>query len=90
MYPFERYSGKLKKTVKNKAHVEMSMANAYLVEEASNFCSYYFEDHVRTKHRRLPQNLLPRVEDSCSDVPNMLSIFKNSGKPFGIYFAINI
>ncbi|XP_057775147.1 uncharacterized protein LOC130994128 [Salvia miltiorrhiza] len=49
MYPFERYLGKLKKTVKNKAKVEGSITNAYLVEEATTFCSYYFKDHVKTK-----------------------------------------
>ncbi|XP_057803652.1 uncharacterized protein LOC131018985 [Salvia miltiorrhiza] len=41
MYPFERYLGKLKKTVKNKAKVEGSITNAYLVEEATAFCCYY-------------------------------------------------
>ena len=31
----------------NKAKVEGSICNAYLVEEATSFCSYYFEDYVR-------------------------------------------
>ena len=36
--------------------MESSICNAYLVEEASTFCSYYFEDHVQTKARTVPQN----------------------------------
>ncbi|XP_057990582.1 uncharacterized protein LOC131172963 [Hevea brasiliensis] len=39
MYPFERYLRKLKNNVKNKAKVEGSICNAYLVEEASSFCA---------------------------------------------------
>ncbi|XP_065867489.1 uncharacterized protein [Euphorbia lathyris] len=46
MYPFERYLGHLKKSVKNKAQVE----------ESSNFCSYYFEPQVYTRHRKVPRN----------------------------------
>lgn len=49
IYPFERYLCKLKKNVRNKARVEGSIVNAYLVEEASNFCLYYFEGHVITR-----------------------------------------
>ena len=36
--------------------MESSICNAYLVEEASMFYSYYFEDHVQTKERTVPQN----------------------------------
>ncbi|XP_057781987.1 uncharacterized protein LOC131000215 isoform X1 [Salvia miltiorrhiza] len=80
MYPFERYLGKLKKTVKNKAKVEGSITNAYLVEEATAFCCYYFEDHVKTKQRNVPRNF----EGSGVDViPDMLSVFKYVGRPFG-------
>ena len=43
---FYKYLQKLKLNIKNKAHLESSICNAYLVEEASVFCSYYFEDHV--------------------------------------------
>ncbi|XP_075079387.1 uncharacterized protein LOC107773825 isoform X1 [Nicotiana tabacum] len=56
MYPFERNLQKLKNNVRNKAQVEGSICNAYLVEEASSFCSHYFEPHVYTRHRKVPRN----------------------------------
>ncbi|KAL6523053.1 hypothetical protein OROMI_031401 [Orobanche minor] len=62
MYPFERYLRKLKLNVKNKARVEGSIANAFLMDEASMFCSYYFEEHVRTKARSVPRN-----DDECAN-----------------------
>ncbi|XP_016177767.1 uncharacterized protein LOC107620058 [Arachis ipaensis] len=42
MYPFERFLHHLKKKVKNKAHVEGSIIESYLIEEISHFCEYYF------------------------------------------------
>ncbi|GKA45294.1 hypothetical protein Tco_0738090 [Tanacetum coccineum] len=56
MYPFERFLGKLKRKVTNKAKVESSIANAYLIEETSMFCLHYFEPHVRTKMNAAPRN----------------------------------
>ncbi|XP_057548135.1 uncharacterized protein LOC130826571 [Amaranthus tricolor] len=56
MYPFERYLRHLKLNVRNKAHVEASICNAYLTEEASHFVSHYFEPHVRCRVRDLPRN----------------------------------
>jgi hypothetical protein len=49
-----RYLFHLKKKVKNKAHVEASICEAYIVEEISTFISYYFEPHLRTKINRVP------------------------------------
>ena len=46
----------MKKKVKNKARVEGSICNVYLVEEASTFCSHYFESHVITRNRKIPRN----------------------------------
>ncbi len=46
----------MKLNVKNKAHVEASICNAYLTEEASHFVSHYFELHVRCRVRDLPRN----------------------------------
>ena len=70
----------MKKNVNNKVKVEWSICNAYLVEEAYNFCSYYFEPHVYTKSRRVPRN------DDGGDVEEVegnLSIFKHLDRPFG-------
>ena len=67
----------LKKKVKNKAHVEASICEAYIIEEISTFISYYFESHLRTRINRVPQH------DDGSEVPSSrnLSIFSNPGRP---------
>ncbi|KAL3568114.1 hypothetical protein D5086_030765 [Populus alba] len=77
MYPFERYLFNLKKKVKNKAHVEASISEAYIVEEISTFISYYFEPHMRTRINRVPRH------DDGGEVPSSgnLSIFSNTGRP---------
>lgn len=72
----------MKNNVRNKAKVEGSICNAYLVEEASSFCSYYFEDHVMTKRRHVPRNLYNR-EDMIDEHEENLSIFKYPGRAFG-------
>ncbi|XP_038680928.1 uncharacterized protein LOC119981859 [Tripterygium wilfordii] len=54
MYPFERFLHSLKKKVKNKARVEGSICEAYIVEETSSFASYYFEPHVSSRRTRVP------------------------------------
>ncbi|XP_052312895.1 uncharacterized protein LOC127905915 [Populus trichocarpa] len=64
MYPFERYLFNLKKKVKNKAHVEASICEAYIVEEISTFISYYFEPHLRTRINRVPRH------DDGGEVPS--------------------
>lgn len=51
-----RFLYRLKIKVKNKARVEGSICNAYLVEEASTFFSYYFEPHVQTRHTSIARN----------------------------------
>lgn len=68
--------------MRNKARVEGSIANAYLVEEASYFCAYYFEDHVHTRHTRVPRND-DGGGDECDDFKGNFSIFKRSGRPLG-------
>jgi hypothetical protein len=39
----------IKKKIKNKAHVEASIYEAYIIEKISIFISYYFEPHLRTR-----------------------------------------
>ncbi|KAL0383123.1 UNVERIFIED_CONTAM: hypothetical protein Scaly_0599600 [Sesamum calycinum] len=56
MYPFERFLRELKKKVKNKAHVEASIVEAYIVEEIGWFTFHYFEPHVTCKRRRPSRN----------------------------------
>ena len=67
----------LKLNVKNKAHVEGSICNAYIVEEASNFCTHYFEPQVMCRSRNVPRN-----DDggNVDDVEGYISIFKHPGR----------
>ena len=79
MYVY-RFLHLLKKNVGNKARVEGSICNAYLVEEASNFCSHYFESHVHTRQWNVPRN-----DDGGVAVPieGNLPIFTYSGRSYG-------
>ena len=43
MYPIERYLGKLKSYVRNKAQVEGPIVEGYMAEEALTFCSRYVD-----------------------------------------------
>ncbi|XP_073224821.1 uncharacterized protein [Cicer arietinum] len=57
MYPVERYLGILKSYVRNKARLEGSIAEGYLVQEILTFCSRYIEN-IETRW-----NQLGRVDD---------------------------
>jgi hypothetical protein len=52
----------LKKKVKNKAHVEASICEVYIVEEISTFISYYFEPHLRTRINRVFHGMMMVVK----------------------------
>jgi hypothetical protein len=69
-----RYLFNLKKNIKNKAHAEASICEAYIVEEISTFISYYFEPQLRTRINRIPRY------DDGGVVPSSgnLSIFSNT------------
>ena len=71
------YLKRLKNNVKNKAWVEGSICNVYLVEEISTFCSYYFEDHVSTKIGNEPHNC---GGESSSSFPKIRMLFWFSNK----------
>ena len=64
MYPIERYLRTLKGYVRNKAHLEGSIAEGYISEECMTFCSHFLED-INTKldrsarHERSPVNEPP-------------------------------
>jgi hypothetical protein len=70
------YLFNLKKKVKNKAHVEALIYEAYIIEEISTFISYYFEPHLRMRINRVPRH------DDCGEVRSSgnLSIFFNLGR----------
>ncbi|XP_073027690.1 uncharacterized protein [Primulina eburnea] len=81
MYPFERFLRRLKNNVRNKARVEGSISNAYLVEEASYFCTHYFSASVKTRLRKQSRND-EGDNAQAGDVSNV-SIFNFNGRPMG-------
>ncbi|KAL0418857.1 UNVERIFIED_CONTAM: hypothetical protein Sradi_1299200 [Sesamum radiatum] len=56
MYPFERFLHNLKKNVKNKAHVDVSIVEAYTMKEINLFSSQYFESDVFCRQSRPSRN----------------------------------
>ncbi|XP_028790871.1 uncharacterized protein LOC114746759 [Neltuma alba] len=78
IYPFERFLHTLKQKVRNKARVEASICEAYIIEETTVFCSHYFESGVPPRIRRPIRN----DDGGESDVP-AISIFNYRGKPSG-------
>ena len=56
MHPFERYLGKFKRYVKNKARPEGSIAEAYIHTECLTFCSMYLQN-IETKFNRADRNI---------------------------------
>jgi Domain of unknown function (DUF4218) len=63
-----RFLNHLKNKIGNKARVEGSICNAYLLEEISNFCSLYFEDHVDTKAKSLDFGFDNQVDSSLPEL----------------------
>lgn len=79
MYPFERFLYHLKRKVKNKARVEGSICEAYIIEEIGWFCSQYFEPEIESRYTRVSRN------EDFSEVESTgkLSIFTQSGRQLG-------
>ncbi|KAL4337201.1 hypothetical protein AHAS_Ahas12G0086500 [Arachis hypogaea] len=86
MYPIERYLGRLKKYVYNRAQPEGSIAEGYISEEILTFCSRYL-DNIETRINRLG-----RVDDQSVDVTHNSgkTMFPTSGKALGAisYFEL--
>ena len=72
-----RYLDKIKGTVKNKAHPEGSIAEAYIINESLTFCSLYLNS-VETKFNRSESHPEEDYSESC-----MFAIFSNKIQPFG-------
>ena len=66
----------LKKKVTNKAQVEGSICEAYLIDEITNFASYYFGDDVQTIWNRVPRN----DDGGAKSEGGLLSIFSYPGR----------
>lgn len=74
-----RFLNHLKQKIGNKARVEGSICNAYLLQEISNFCSIYFEDHIDTKSKALNLNLGVQLDNS-----HLSELFQDhKGEPSG-------
>lgn len=53
--------------MKNKAHVESSICNAYLAEETSHFVSHYFEPHTH-RINDFPRNVDESYNNNGTDL----------------------
>jgi hypothetical protein len=86
MYRFEREMLFLKRRVHNKARVEGSICEAYIVHEISNFVSLYFEPCLKTRRTQLPRN-----DDGGSLLnDDRLSVFHHPCRPIGRCHNINL
>ncbi|KAL0307352.1 UNVERIFIED_CONTAM: hypothetical protein Sradi_6152500 [Sesamum radiatum] len=66
--------------IKNKVHVEVSIVEAYLVEEIGLFTSHYFERQIPCK-----QNKPHKSDDlTMNNTYIQQSIFKYPGRPSGV------
>ena len=78
MYPIERFLGKLKRTVGNKARPEGSIAEAYIDDEWHTFCSKYFHG-VDTRFDRPERNFdVDRARQRT-----IYSVFSQQVRPIG-------
>ena len=73
-----RFLNTLKKKVCNKAHVEGSICETYLIEETSTFGSYYFIPNVPSRKTRVPRN----DDGGVSSYPQ-ISVFNYPGHAAG-------
>ncbi|GLU23259.1 hypothetical protein SLE2022_392810 [Rubroshorea leprosula] len=79
MYPFERQMHGLKGSVKNKACLEGSICENYILSEILYFISLYFEGEVETRGDRIPRNLV----SLGFSVNISFSVCNNLEKPIG-------
>ncbi|KAI9108042.1 hypothetical protein K1719_020915 [Acacia pycnantha] len=77
MYPFDRFSRTLKYKIKNQMNVKGSITEAYQVEEAAKFASYYYPLDIISRWRGVPRN------DDVSDTSGQISIFNFPGRVVG-------
>ncbi|KAK7311167.1 hypothetical protein RJT34_09123 [Clitoria ternatea] len=88
MYPIERYLGLLKSYVTNKARLEGSIAEGYLMQEILTFCSRYL-DNIETRWNR-PARVDDRHDDDTQPTSRAAELFPHVGKPVGgsSYFTL--
>ncbi|KAH0748560.1 hypothetical protein KY290_027792 [Solanum tuberosum] len=74
------YLGTLKRMIGNKASVEGSICEAYLMTESTQLFSHYFEPHVMTRDHNVGRNDDGGVVE---DLEGNLSIFSHPGRLWG-------
>ena len=67
MYPIKR----LQKALRNKCKIEASIAEAYILEEVSNFTTSYYRDNISTLH-----NPVSRFNTGNPEGESKLSLFR--------------
>ncbi|KAI9078573.1 hypothetical protein K1719_039511 [Acacia pycnantha] len=72
-----RFLRTLKKKIKNPRYVNGSIAEAFLVEEATKFASYYYPPEMISRWRGVPHN------DDGNDTSDQISIFNFLGRIVG-------
>jgi len=73
MYPIERYIRRLKSYVRNKAHPEGCIAEAYIAQECVHFYSRYV-DGVKTRLNRYGRNYEGHLQQFNKSKFNFFSI----------------
>lgn len=76
-FPSLRFLLRLKNYVRNRAHPEGSMAEGFLAEECSTFCSLYLEG-IETRF-----NMASRNEDELDDTMANTYLFSSGGRKLG-------
>ncbi|KAI9108579.1 hypothetical protein K1719_020463 [Acacia pycnantha] len=84
MYPFQRFLCPLKEKIKNSRYVEGSIAEVFLVEEATKFASYYYPPEMISRWRGAPRN------DDGGETSNQISIFNFPGRVVGKHFRLTL
>ncbi|CAN1153840.1 hypothetical protein LINPERPRIM_LOCUS14967, partial [Linum perenne] len=79
IYPIERFLGKIKGFVGNRAHPEGSIAEGWILDEMFTFSSLYFNDEVETRFNREKRVHEPVEEDMYKES----TLFPVLGKPVG-------
>ncbi|KAL8101236.1 hypothetical protein AgCh_033202 [Apium graveolens] len=86
MYNIERLQRRMKQKIGNKPRVEGSIAEKYVHEELTHFCSMYFKSGVETAHNLLGRNMV----DNRSREPHKLEVFTYPVELLGAYTSYHL
>ncbi|KAL6587745.1 hypothetical protein OROMI_000723 [Orobanche minor] len=79
MYPFERFLGRLKKKMSNRARVEASISEAVIIDEIVSFVSAYCHPDIETRFTRVGRN----NDGGCTNSDGKISVFSPPGRFLG-------